>query len=48
LGKSLFNTAQFPISSNKIKELIDAGRLTKYQILPSYASVFGIANRNNH
>lgn len=47
LGKVYLTQKNWSLAATKLKELIDAAALTKYQILPSYASVFGVANENN-
>lgn len=47
LGKVYLTQKRWDLAAQKLKQVIDAQAQTKYQILPSYASVFGIANENS-
>lgn len=47
LGKVHLTMKNYPLASQKLKELIDASGQTGYRLLPSYASIFGAANQNN-
>lgn len=47
LGKVYLTQRRWQLAADKLKEVIDNVALTKYQILPTYTGVFGIANENN-
>lgn len=47
LGKVYLTQGKWSLAAQKLKQVIDAAGQTKYQILPAYAAVFGIANENN-
>lgn len=47
LGKVYLTQKNWPLAAQKLKELIDASGQTKYQLLSSYANLFGAANENN-
>ncbi|TJY62734.1 RagB/SusD family nutrient uptake outer membrane protein [Sphingobacterium alkalisoli] len=47
LGKVYLTQKKWALAVQKLKEVIDQTTLNKYQLLPSYASVFGIANENS-
>lgn len=47
LGKVYLTQKKWDLAAQKLKEVIDQTSLNKYQLLPSYANVFGIANENN-
>jgi hypothetical protein len=47
LGKVYLTQRRWQLAADKLEEVIDNVALTKYQILPTYAGVFGIANENN-
>ncbi|WP_353134035.1 RagB/SusD family nutrient uptake outer membrane protein [Pseudopedobacter sp.] len=47
LGKVYLTQKRWDLAANKLKEVIDNQVLTKYQILPNYANIFGAANENN-
>lgn len=46
LGKVYLTQNKWELAAQKLKEVIDQTNLNKYQLLPAYASVFGIANEN--
>ncbi|OQP68660.1 RagB/SusD family nutrient uptake outer membrane protein [Niastella populi] len=47
LGKVYLTQKQWPLAAQKLKALIDASAQTKYQLIASYAGLFGAANENN-
>lgn len=46
LGKVYLTQKKWDLAAQKLKEVIDQTNLNKYQLLPAYATVFGIANEN--
>lgn len=47
LGKVYLTQKQWALAAQKLKQVIDETAQNKYQLLPSYASVFGITTENN-
>lgn len=47
LGKVYLTQKNWPLAVQKLKEVIDAAAQTKYQLIASYAGLFGAANENN-
>lgn len=47
LGKVYLTQQNWPLAAQKLKEVIDAAAQTKYQLVASYANIFGAANENN-
>lgn len=47
LGKVYLTQKNWPLAAQKLKEVIDAAAQTKYQLVASYANIFGAANENN-
>lgn len=47
LGKVYLTQKRFDLAVPQLKKVIDNVVLNKYQLLPTYAGVFGIANENN-
>lgn len=47
LGKVYLTQRKWDLASTKLKQVIDQAASTKYQLLSTYAGVFGIANENN-
>lgn len=47
LGKVYLTQKRWDLAATQLKKVIDNVALNKYQLLPSYASVFGIANENS-
>ena len=47
LGKVYLTQKNWNLAAAKLKEVIDQTASNKYQLLPTYAGVFGIANENN-
>jgi starch-binding outer membrane protein, SusD/RagB family len=47
LGKVYLTQKNWSLASQKLKEVIDAAAQTKYQLIASYANLFGAANENN-
>lgn len=47
LGKVYLTQKNWNLAAQKLKEVIDQVSSNKYQLLPTYAGVFGIANENN-
>ena len=47
LGKVYLTQKNWNLAAAKLKEVIDQTASNKYQLLPTYAGVFGVANENN-
>ncbi|MBC6369171.1 RagB/SusD family nutrient uptake outer membrane protein [Algoriphagus sp. AK58] len=47
LGKVYLTRRQWTLAAEKLKQVIDAASQTRYQLRPTYASIFGPANENN-
>lgn len=47
LGKVYLTQKNWSLASVKLKEVIDAAAQTKYQLIGSYANLYGAANENN-
>jgi len=47
LGKVYLTQKSWELAAQKLKQVIDNDALTKYQILPDYADIFGTTNENN-
>ncbi|SFG83416.1 RagB/SusD family nutrient uptake outer membrane protein [Pedobacter insulae] len=47
LGKVYLTQKNWSLAAAKLKQVIDQTVSNKYQLLPTYAGVFGIANENN-
>ncbi|WP_443936808.1 RagB/SusD family nutrient uptake outer membrane protein [Pedobacter sp. MW01-1-1] len=47
LGKVYLTQKRWDLAATQLKKVIDNVALNKYQLLPTYAGVFGIANENN-
>lgn len=47
LGKVYLTQRRFDLAAPQLKKVIDNVALNKYQIMPTYAGVFGISNENN-
>ncbi|TWI85834.1 putative outer membrane starch-binding protein [Lacibacter cauensis] len=47
LGKVYLTQQNWALAAQKLKEVIDAAAQTKYQLVTSYANIFGAANENN-
>jgi len=47
LGKVYLTQKNWSLAATKLKQVIDQTASNKYQLLPTYAAVFGIANENN-
>ncbi len=47
LGKVYLTQKRWDLAASQLKKVIDNVGLNKYQLLPTYAGVFGIANENN-
>lgn len=47
LGKVYLTRRQWSLAAEKLKQVIDAASQTRYQLRPTYAAVFGVANENN-
>ena len=47
LGKVYLTQKRWDLAAPQLKKVIDNVGLNKYQLLPTYAGVFGIANENN-
>jgi starch-binding outer membrane protein, SusD/RagB family len=47
LGKVYLTQKNWALAAAKLKEVIDAAAQTKYQLVASYANIFGAANENN-
>lgn len=47
LGKVYLTQKRWDVAATQLKKVIDNVALNKYQLLPTYAGVFGIANENN-
>ena len=47
LGKVYLTQKSWALAAQKLKEVIDAAAQTKYQLIASYANIYGVANENN-
>lgn len=47
LGKVYLTQKNWALAAQKLKEVIDAAAQTKYQLIASYANLYGVANENN-
>lgn len=47
LGKVYLTQKRFDLAASQLKKVIDNVTLNKYQLMPTYAGVFGIANENS-
>lgn len=47
LGKVYLTQKEYTLAAQKLKQVIDDAQLTKYQLLPTYAGVFGVTTENN-
>lgn len=47
LGKVYLTQKNWSLAASKLKQVIDQTASNKYQLMPTYAGVFGIANENN-
>lgn len=47
LGKVYLTQKKWSLAAEKLKFVIDQSALTKYQLQPSYASIYGVVNENN-
>ena len=47
LGKVYLTQKNWSLAAQKLKEVIDAVAQTKYQLIASYANLYGVANENN-
>ncbi len=47
LGKVYLTQKNWSLAAQKLKEVIDAAAQTKYQLIASYANIYGVANENN-
>lgn len=47
LGKVYLTQKNWALAAQKLKEVIDAAAQTKYQLIASYANIYGVANENN-
>lgn len=47
LGKVYLTQKNWSLAAQKLKEVIDAAAQTKYQLITSYANLYGVANENN-
>ncbi len=47
LGKVYLTQKNWVLAAQKLKEVIDAAAQTKYQLITSYANLYGVANENN-